>query len=210
MEIPYNQGSTWVIEQHRDFKHFNETNFLSELESLSNLNLDHIDPNSSWEIWKNKFLHIVKTHAGSKIPLIIDSNTKTINPTDIPNQFNKYFTELGGKFSSDIPPATSTPINTLTLEVLRLLSCVTTSKATGLDQISAKNCGTCNYDITYINLQPINPYLAIPVWESTPNVGGWGTTPKLKPLQNRGLCSPESLSLSSRNFSGLSCLPVTK
>ena len=30
------------------------------------------------------------------------------------------------------------PINTLTLEVLRLFSCVTTSKAAGLDQISAK------------------------------------------------------------------------
>ena len=54
-----------VIE-YRDFKHFNETNFLSELQSLSNLNLDHIDPSSSWEIWKNKFLHIVNKHAPLK------------------------------------------------------------------------------------------------------------------------------------------------
>ena len=88
-----------------------------------------------------------KSTKGSKIALIIDSNTKTIYPTDIPNQFNKYFAELGGKLSSDVPPAISTrdryftdfefPINTLTLEVL--LSCVTTSKAAGLDQISAKS-----------------------------------------------------------------------
>ena len=45
----------------------------------------------------------------SKTPLIIDSNKVAINPTDVPNQFNKYFTELGGKLSNDIPPSTSTP-----------------------------------------------------------------------------------------------------
>ena len=55
------KGAPKVIE-YRDFEHVNETNFLSELQSLSNLNLDHIDPSSSWEIWKNKFLHIVNKH----------------------------------------------------------------------------------------------------------------------------------------------------
>ena len=91
----------------------------------------------------------------SKTPLIIDSNKVAINSTDVPNQFNKCFTELGGKLSNDIPPSISTPHryfanfecprNTLSyfkevseIEVFRLLSCLTTSKATGLDQISAK------------------------------------------------------------------------
>ena len=59
------KGAPKVIE-YRDFKHFNETNFLSELQSLSNLNLDHIDPNILWEIWKNKFLHSVNKHAPLK------------------------------------------------------------------------------------------------------------------------------------------------
>ena len=44
-----------------------------------------------------------KSTKDNKIALIIDSNTKTIYPTDIPKQFNKYFTELGAKLSSDIP-----------------------------------------------------------------------------------------------------------
>ena len=50
-----------------------------------------------------------KSTKRSKIPLIIDSNKETINATDILNQFNKYFTELGAKLSRDMPLATSTP-----------------------------------------------------------------------------------------------------
>ncbi len=41
------------------FKHFNRTNFLLELESLSNLNLGYRDPSESWAIWKNTFLDII-------------------------------------------------------------------------------------------------------------------------------------------------------
>ena len=158
-----------------------------------------------------------KSTKGSKIPLIIDSNTKTIYPTDIPNQFNKYFTELEGKLSSDIPPATSTrdryftdfecPINTLTLEVLRLLSCVTTSKAAGLDQVSAKSlkivAPVIMPSLTLIFNQSIRTWL-FPFGNLLQTLEAGGL------LQNRGLRSPENLSLSSRNFAGLSCLPVTK
>ena len=58
--------------------------------------------------WKtiNELIH--KSNKHSRIPLI-DSNKEVIDPTNVPNQFNKYFTELGGKLSNDIPPSTSTP-----------------------------------------------------------------------------------------------------
>ncbi len=59
------KGAPEVVE-YRDFKHFNENNFLFELESLSSLNLDHLDPNISWLTWKNKFLHNVNKHAPLK------------------------------------------------------------------------------------------------------------------------------------------------
>ena len=36
------------------------------MQLLSNLNLDHIDPTSSWEVCKNKFHHIVNKHAPLK------------------------------------------------------------------------------------------------------------------------------------------------
>ncbi len=58
--------TTKEVVEYRDFKHFNENNFLFELESLSSLNLDHLDPNNSWLTWKNKFLHIVNKHAPLK------------------------------------------------------------------------------------------------------------------------------------------------
>ena len=56
------KGALEVVE-YRDFKHFNENNFVFELESLSSLNLDNLDPNNSWLTWKNKFLGIVNKHA---------------------------------------------------------------------------------------------------------------------------------------------------
>ncbi len=59
------KGAPEVVE-YRDFKHFNESNFLFELESLSSLNLDHLSPNNSWLTWKTEFLHIVNKHAHLK------------------------------------------------------------------------------------------------------------------------------------------------
>ena len=78
-----------------------------------------------------------------------------IDQADIPNQFNKYFIELGDNLSNDIPLSTSTPNRYFTnfqcptdtlshfkevseTEILRFLSNLTISKASGLDQISAK------------------------------------------------------------------------
>jgi hypothetical protein len=52
--------------EYRDFKHFNEQDFMCNLTSLSNLNLIHSDPNKSWTIWKNKFLEIENIHAPLK------------------------------------------------------------------------------------------------------------------------------------------------
>ena len=54
------------ITEYRDFKQFNETNFLFQLQSSINLNLENVDPNDSWSIWKNTFLNIVITHAPLK------------------------------------------------------------------------------------------------------------------------------------------------
>ena len=52
--------------EYRDFKHFNQQNFLWNLASLSTLNLIHSDPNKSWISWKNKFLETVNMHAPLK------------------------------------------------------------------------------------------------------------------------------------------------
>jgi hypothetical protein len=52
--------------EYRDFKHFNEQDFMCNLTSLSNLNLIHSGPNKSWTIWKNKFIEIVNIHAPLK------------------------------------------------------------------------------------------------------------------------------------------------
>ena len=52
--------------EYRDFKHFNEQNFLWNLASLLTLNLTHSDPNKSWISWKNKFLETVNMHAPLK------------------------------------------------------------------------------------------------------------------------------------------------
>ena len=54
------------IIEYRDFKQFNETHFLFELQSSINLNLEYCDPNDSWSIWKNTFLNIVNRHAPLK------------------------------------------------------------------------------------------------------------------------------------------------
>ena len=52
--------------EYRDFKRFNEQNFLWNLASLSTLNLIHSDPNKSWISWKSKFLETVNMHAPLK------------------------------------------------------------------------------------------------------------------------------------------------
>ena len=57
---------TVLFIEYRDFKHFNEQNFLWNLASLSTLNLIHSDPNKSWISWKNKFLETVNMHAPVK------------------------------------------------------------------------------------------------------------------------------------------------
>ena len=54
------------IIEYRDFKQFNETHFLFELQSSINLNLEYWDPNDSFSIWKNTFLNIVNRHAPLK------------------------------------------------------------------------------------------------------------------------------------------------
>ena len=54
------------IIEYQDFKQFNEINFLLELQLSINLNLDHLDPNNSWSIWKDTFLNIVNKHASLK------------------------------------------------------------------------------------------------------------------------------------------------
>ena len=42
------------------------------------------------------------------MPLLTNANNETINPMDVSNQFNKYFSKLG-KLFNNILPTTSTP-----------------------------------------------------------------------------------------------------
>ena len=68
---------------YRDFKQFNETNFLLKLQSSINLNLDHVNPNNLWLIWKNTFLNIVNKHAPLKKRRVTSKRLPWLNYRDL-------------------------------------------------------------------------------------------------------------------------------
>ena len=105
--------------------------------------------------WKtlNELMH--KPKKDTKISELRTDDNEMINSSQIPNEFNRYFIELGDKLCTNISPPTTTsedyfadfncPANTLSYfkeisetEVLRLLHGLSVSKASGMDQISAK------------------------------------------------------------------------
>jgi hypothetical protein len=66
LSFPSLKGEEHILE-FRDFKNFNEDNFLRYIASSENHNLDsYTDSNRMWYIWKNKFTEIIDKHAPLK------------------------------------------------------------------------------------------------------------------------------------------------
>ena len=54
--------------QSRNFKHFNEENFLTDLENASWPDIKSgKEMNSAWNAWKNIFLNVVDKHAPRRV-----------------------------------------------------------------------------------------------------------------------------------------------
>ncbi len=100
------------------------------------------DIKKTWKII-NKVIN--KSKKANKILQLKNEKNDIIDLADVPNQFNKYFIELGDDLSNDIPLSTSTPVRYFTnflcptdtllhfkegseTEILRLLSSLTISK----------------------------------------------------------------------------------
>ena len=65
-KFPSLKGGEHIIE-FRNFKHFNEDNFLHDISSLSILNAEsYRDPNQMWYVCKSKFTEIIDKHAPLK------------------------------------------------------------------------------------------------------------------------------------------------
>ncbi len=101
--------------------------------------VDTISGKEIKKTWKIINEVINKSKKANKILQPKNENNEIIDQADIPNQFNKYFIELGDNLSNDIPLSTSTsdkyftnfqcPTDTLShfnevseTEILRLLS----------------------------------------------------------------------------------------
>ena len=96
-----------------------------------------------------------KSKKDTEISELTTDNNEPIDPTQIPNVFNIYFIELGDELCNDIPPSVTIPedyfayfecpANALShfkeiseTEMLKLLHGLSASKASGMDQISAR------------------------------------------------------------------------
>lgn len=107
---------------------------------------DAVDLKKTWKTI-NELMHMTKK--GTKISELRTEDNETIDPSQIPNKFNKYFIELGDKLSNDIPSSATTPEDYLTdftrpanilshfkdileIEILRLLQGLSVSKASGV------------------------------------------------------------------------------
>ena len=66
--------------------------------------------NNSGDIKKTwKIINEVINKSKKANKILKNENNEIIDQADIPNQFNKYFIELGDNLSNDIPLSTSTP-----------------------------------------------------------------------------------------------------
>ena len=106
-------------------------------------------------MWKTINELMNNSKKDTKISELTTDNNEPIDPIQIPNAFNKYFIELGDELCNDIPPSVTIPedyfldfecpTNTLSYfkeisetEILKLLHGLSASKASGMDQISAR------------------------------------------------------------------------
>ena len=58
-------------------------------------------------MWKTINELMNKSKKDTKISGLTTDNNEPIDPTQIPNAFNKYFIELGDELCNDIPPITN-------------------------------------------------------------------------------------------------------
>ena len=66
-EIGLPRGQPKFIKS-RNFKHFNEENFLTDLENASWPDIKSgMEMNSTWNAWKNIFLNLVDKHAPRRV-----------------------------------------------------------------------------------------------------------------------------------------------
>ena len=63
----------------------------------------HNNPGNLKQTWKTLNELMNRKPTNYKIPEMKDENGETINETQVPDAFNKYFVELGEKLSSKIP-----------------------------------------------------------------------------------------------------------
>ena len=69
-KVHYNRNCPRTIEM-RQFKHFQKSNFLSDLEQMPWSNVDlYSDPNDMWQEWKQMFIHCMDKHAPRKLKRI--------------------------------------------------------------------------------------------------------------------------------------------
>ena len=69
-KVHYNRNCPRTIEM-RQFKHFQKSNFLSDLEQMPWSNVDlYSDPNDMWQEWKQMFVHCMDKHAPRKLKRI--------------------------------------------------------------------------------------------------------------------------------------------
>ena len=87
--FPSLKGEEHIIE-FRDFKHFNEDSFLSDLALSETYHLEsYTDPNRMWYVWKNKFTKIIETHAPLKTRKIGTKRTPWITKQVLLSKRNK-------------------------------------------------------------------------------------------------------------------------
>ena len=66
--------------QSRNFKHFNEENFLTDLENASWPDIKSgMEMNSAWNVWKNRFLNVVDTHAPRRVMRVRNKPAPRLN-----------------------------------------------------------------------------------------------------------------------------------
>ena len=115
----------------------------------------HNNPGNLKQTWKTLNELMNRKPTNYKIPEMKDENGETINETQVPDAFNKYFVELGEKLASKIPRSSISPDSFLTdvdypdnglscfqeipeNHVLNLLCSLESKKAAGIDGISSR------------------------------------------------------------------------
>ena len=127
-------------------------------------------------MWKTINELMIKPRKDTKISELKTDDNESIDLSQIPNAFNKYFTELQDELCNDIHPSITIPEDYFAdfechankilyfkeiseTEIVRLLHGLSASKASGMDQISARILKIASHIVP--SLTPIQFVLAI-------------------------------------------------